>query len=791
MTLTTQAMPMLVLRGMVIFPDTSLNFDVGREKSEKALLSAQQNDGLIFLAAQRDISQDDPDTDGIYTTGTICRVKQAIKLPGGNTRVLVDGLCRAQIREVITKSPYYNVVVEETADNDFPDSNTMHAYDRQLKLCFEQYFNLNPRMNAESFIGIMMSKNAANLAYRIAANIFTDVDTKQEILECASVSERIERLIVKMNDEVQILKAEKDIADRTKKQIDKNQREYYLREQLKAIQTELGDKDGIGADAEEFRTKINKLKASKDIKEKLLKEVARFEKMQSFSSESAVLRTYLETVLALPWNKKTKEIIDLEKASAILERDHYGLEKVKQRILEYLAVRKLTSGAHSPILCLVGPPGVGKTSIAHSIAEALGRKYVRISLGGVHDESDIRGHRKTYIGAMPGRIMTAVSQAKCKNPLMLLDEIDKMGADYKGDPSAALLEVLDSEQNGAFRDHYTEVDFDLSEVLFITTANTLDTISRPLLDRMEIVDISGYTEDDKVNIACDYLIARQKKINGLEGMKITIGEDTIRDIINFYTREAGVRGLEKQIGTLFQKIAKCAVEESKKSFKITPKNLEKYLGRHKFKYEMKNASDEIGVVRGLAWTAAGGDTLSVEVNVMKGTGKLQLTGKLGDVMKESASAAISYARANAEKFGIDPDFYDKTDIHIHVPEGAVPKDGPSAGITMATAVISALSNTPVRADVAMTGEVTLRGRVLAIGGLREKSAAAHRAGIKTVLMPSDNIPDLDDIPDTIKRDIKFIPVSTMSEVLNHALARDIKPYVSAHEDEGISAQPLC
>lgn len=791
MTSNTQAMPMLVLRGMVIFPDTALNFDVGREKSEKALLAAQQNDGLLFLAAQRDISQDDPDIGGIYTTGTICKVKQAIKLPGGNTRVMVDGICRAVIREVLTKTPYYNVVVEESADIAPPDTTTMRAYDRQLKNCFEQYFNLNPRMNAESFIGIMMSNNASNLAYRIAANIFTDVEIKQEILECSSISERIEKLIIHMNDEVQILKTEKEIAERTKKQIDKNQKEYYLREQLKAIQTELGDKDGVGADAEEFRTKISKIKASKDIKEKLLKEVSRFEKMQSTSSESAVLRTYLETVLALPWNKKTKEVIDLKKAEEILNRDHYGLEKVKQRILEYLAVRKLTGGVHSPILCLVGPPGVGKTSIARSIAEALGRNYVRISLGGVHDESDIRGHRKTYIGAMPGRIMAAISQAKCKNPLMLLDEIDKMGTDYKGDPSAALLEVLDSEQNSSFRDHYTEVDFDLSDVLFMTTANTLDTVSRPLLDRMEVIDLSGYTEDDKLNIASNYLIPRQQKKNGLENIKINIGTDTIHDIINYYTREAGVRGLEKQIGTLFRKTAKYVIEEDKKSFKITPKNLEKYLGRHKFKYDMKNDTDEIGVVRGLAWTAAGGDTLSVEVNVMKGTGKLQLTGKLGDVMKESASAAISYARANAEKYGIDPDFYDKTDIHIHVPEGAVPKDGPSAGITMATAVISALSNTPVRADVAMTGEVTLRGRVLAIGGLKEKSTAAHRAGIKTVLMPIDNKPDLEDIPEAIKRDIKFIPVSTMDEVLKTALARDIKPFVPEHDKDEIAARPLC
>ncbi len=790
MTVNTRAMPMLVLRGMVLFPATTLNFDVGREKSEKALSAAEQNDGILFLAAQRDISEEDPDISSVYSIGTVCRIKQKAKLPGGTTRVMVEGICRASVREVLTKTPYYNVIVEQLEDNTDLTKNALSAYDRQLKECFQEYFNYSPRMNVENFLAIMMSKNAANLADRIAAHIFTEVEVKQEILECVAVDKRIERLIVRMHDEVQILKVEKEIAERTKKQIDKNQREYYLREQLKAIQTELGDKDGVGADAEEFREKIGKMKAKKEIKEKLLKEVSRFEKMSSTSSESAVLRTYLETVLALPWNSRTKEVLDIKKAETILERDHHGLEKVKERILEYLSVRKLTGGAHSPILCLVGPPGVGKTSIARSIAEALGRKYVRISLGGVHDESDIRGHRKTYIGAMPGRIMAAMAQAKSKNPLMLLDEIDKMGADYKGDPAAALLEVLDHEQNSAFRDHYTEVDFDLSDVLFMTTANTLDTVSRPLLDRMEVISIPGYTEDDKLHIASDYLIPRQQKKNGLDKIKVSIGEDTIRDIINYYTREAGVRGLEKQIASLFRKAAKLVVDENKKSLKITPKNLEKYLGKHKFRYERMNKADEVGVARGLAWTASGGDTLSIEVNVMKGTGKIQLTGKLGDVMKESATAAISYARANAAKLGIDPDFYEKKDIHIHVPEGAVPKDGPSAGITMATAVISALSGTPIRCDVAMTGEVTLRGRVLAIGGLREKSAAAHRAGVRTVIMPLDNKPDIEDIPEEVKRDIKFVPVSTMDEVLKISLARDIKPYVAENDEEEKAAMPL-
>lgn len=782
---------MLVLRGMAVFPNTTLNFDVGRDKSEKALEAAEADDGILFLAAQRNIEDEDPDIGGIYSVGTICRIKQKVKLPGGHTRVLVEGIQRAAIREVLTESPYYIVAVEKEADSGSDEVIQNQAYARQLQSSFEEYFSYNPRMTAEMFLSVMSSRTVGQLADNIASNIFQDVEVRQRILECFDVRERIEKIIVEMQNEIQILKVEKEIAERTKKQIDKNQREYYLREQLKAIQTELGDKDGVGADAEEFRKKISGLKAKKDVKDKLLKEVSRFEKMSATSSESTVLRTYLETVLALPWNKKTKEVIDIKKAEQILERDHYGLEKVKERILEYLSVRRLTGGAHSPILCLVGPPGVGKTSIARSVAEALGRKYVRISLGGVHDESDIRGHRKTYIGAMPGRIMAALTQAKSKNPLMLLDEIDKMGADYKGDPSAALLEVLDAEQNSAFRDHYTEVDFDLSDVLFMTTANTLDTVSRPLLDRMEVIEISGYTEEDKLCIARDYLVPRQKERNGLDGVRVSVGEDTIHDIINYYTREAGVRGLEKQIGAMFRKTAKTVVEENKKSVKITPKNLEKYLGKHKFNYEKMNKNDEIGVARGLAWTAAGGDTLSIEVNVMKGTGKVQLTGKLGDVMKESASAAISYARANADRLGIDPDFYEKKDIHIHVPEGAVPKDGPSAGITMATAVISALTATPIRRDVAMTGEVTLRGRVLAIGGLREKSTAAHRAGVSTVIIPMDNKPDIDDIPETVKRDIKFVPVSTMDEVLKTALARDIKPNVKKRDIQENTVRPIC
>ena len=580
---------------------------------------------------------------------------------------------------------------------------------------------------------------------------------------------RIERLIVAIQNQLEVLKLERQIAQRVKERIDKNQREYYLREQLRVIQDELGDSDGIKAEVEEYTKKINKLKTTKETREKLLKEVDRFAKMPSSSSESSVVRNYLDTVLEMPWNKQSKESFDIVKAEEILDEDHYGLEKVKERVLEYLAVRQMTKGKNGTILCFVGPPGVGKTSVAKSIARALGRKYVRISLGGIHDESDIRGHRKTYIGAMEGRIMAAMKEAKTKNPLILLDEIDKMGADYKGDPSAALLEVLDYEQNATFRDHYIEVPFDLSQVLFITTANTLDTVSQPLLDRMEIIELSGYTSNEKFHIAKDYLVKKAVKNNGLEENQIGIADSVIKSIIEHYTREAGVRKLEQQIGKICRKAAKQLLETRKKSIKITEKNLADYLGKERYHFDMMNEQDEIGIARGLAWTSVGGETLSIEVNVMPGSGKVELTGKLGDVMKESAMAAISYIRANSKTLGISENFHKTKDIHIHVPEGAVPKDGPSAGITMATAVVSALTKNPVRNDIAMTGEITLRGRVLPIGGLKEKSLAAFRAGITDIIIPEENKPDIDDVPQEVRKKLNFIPVSSMDTVLENAL----------------------
>lgn len=768
-------MPLLPLRGMVVFPYMILNFDVGRDRSNEALQAAVENDNLIFLTTQMDITIDEPNIEDIHKVGTISKIKKIEKMPGGIVRVLIEGQKRAFVRETLAEKPYFKVVVEELEDiNEGHKIIEEQAFMRKLQKTFEEYFNYNQHISADAFLTVMSCNTASKLADTIAAIIVFPYDVKQEILECVNIYDRIEHLIVALQNEMQILKIGNDISNKVRTQIDQNQKEYYLREQLKVIQEELGDKGGVAADAAEFKLRINKLKTSKETKEKLLKEVERFERMQGSSAESAVVRTYLESVLELPWNRKTREIIDLERAKEVLERDHYGLEKIKERILEYLAVRKLTNGGKGPILCLVGPPGVGKTSIVKSIAEAIGRKYVRISLGGVHDEADIRGHRKTYIGAMSGRVMTAMSQVKSKNPLMLFDEIDKMGSDYKGDPSAALLEVLDSEQNYSFRDHYIEVPFDLSDVLFITTANTLDTVSRPLLDRMEVIEVSGYTQEEKFNIAVKYLIPKQMKKNGIDDKKITITDDAVYDVINYYTREAGVRGLEREISSLCRKVAKIILTDNRRSVKITPKLVEKYLGKHRYNFELINEKDEVGIARGLAWTQVGGDTLSIEVNVMRGKGKVELTGKLGDIMKESAKAAISYIRSNSARLLVDSDFYKNYDIHIHVPEGAVPKDGPSAGITMATAVLSALIECPVRKDIAMTGEITIRGRVLAIGGLKEKVLAAYRAGIRTIIMPKDNRADIDEIPDEVRKEIKFIPVSHIDEVFKVAIIRNEK-----------------
>ena len=757
------------MRGMVLFPHMTLNFDAAREMSIKALESAAENDSIVFLAAQKDYTIEQPTVDDIYSIGTFAVIKQVMRMPGGITRVIVKGLERGIIENFISEKPFFEAEVQEFDDLYEENHPLKQAYIRRLKKSYEEYFSQNPKLTADNFMAVMGIEEIGELCDVIAASLEIDTKEKQEILSEFDSYDRAEKLIITIQNQLEVLKLEQQLAQKVKERIDKNQREYFLREQLKVIQDELGDTDGIKAEVEEYKQKINKLKTVKDTKEKLMKEVDRFSKMPPSSAESSVLRNYLDTVLSLPWNKLSKESFDIKNAEKILNEDHYGLEKVKERVLEYLAVRQNTKGKNGTILCFAGPPGVGKTSVAKSIARSLGRKYVRISLGGIHDESDIRGHRKTYIGAMEGRIIAAMKEAKTKNPLILLDEIDKMGADYKGDPSAALLEVLDYEQNGTFRDHYIEIPFDLSEVFFIATANSLDTVSRPLLDRMEIIELSGYTSNEKFHIAKDYLVKKSMKNNGLDDNDLTISDDAIEAVIEYYTREAGVRKLEQQIGKICRKAVKKLLENTERPIEVTKQNLEEYLGKERFHFEKMNEQDEIGVARGLAWTSVGGDTLSIEVNVMPGSGKVELTGKLGDVMKESAMAAISYIRANSQKLGIAENFHKTKDIHIHVPEGAVPKDGPSAGITMATAVVSALTKNPVRNDIAMTGEITLRGRVLPIGGLKEKSLAAFRAGITDIIIPNENKADIDDVPKEVRSKINFIPVKSMDTVLENAL----------------------
>lgn len=758
------------MRGLVLFPYMTLNFDAARKKSIKALEKALEKDSIVFLTAQKDITSDNPGEDDIYETGVIAHIKQMMRMPGGVMRVIVQGIRRGYAGIITDGAEFMSAEVIEYSDDryEIPVSSAEYeAYRRRVIKTYEEYFSQNPKLNAESLLRVMSIENINELCDIISAEIDFNAETKQDLLETLNIAERIEKLAAAIENQLAVLKIERRIAGKVKERIDKNQKEYYLREQLKVIQDELGEDDGIKAEAKQYEERIKKLKAAKVVKEKLLKETERFRKMQSSSAESSVIRSYLDTVLELPWNKRTKESFDLSSAKKILEEEHYGLSDVKERVLEYLAVRQLTKGENGTILCLAGPPGVGKTSVAKSIAHALDRKYVRISLGGIHDESDIRGHRKTYIGAMEGRIMSAMKEAGTKNPLILLDEIDKMGVDYKGDPSAALLEVLDYEQNSSFRDHYIEVPFDLSDVLFITTANTLDTVSRPLLDRMEVIELTGYTSNEKLHIAKDYLIKKAMINNGLAENQLSIQDGALQVIIENYTREAGVRGLEKQISKICRKTAKELLESRKKSVKITKKNISDYLGRERCHFDRRNEHDEIGVARGLAWTSAGGDTLSIEVNVMSGTGKIELTGKLGDVMKESARTAISYIRANSKALGINENFHKTKDIHIHVPEGAVPKDGPSAGITMASAVVSALTKTPVRSDIAMTGEVTLRGRVLPIGGLKEKSMAAYRAGITDIIIPEKNEADIEDVPQEVRKKLNFIPVNNMTAVLEN------------------------
>lgn len=771
MSSNTKRLPLLPLRGLSIFPYMILHFDVGREKSIKALEEAMINDQLIFLVTQMDANTDLPEEEDFYKVGTISKVKQLLKLPGDTIRVLVEGISRAEIDSIISQEPYFLVDVIEHDDDIEDDSAEIEALKRSVTDSFEDYVKLNSKIAPEILVTVSTVEDADRLADIIASNMTIKIEEKQEILAQFEVKARLEMLYSVILKELDILELERKINNRVRKQIDKTQKEYYLREQMKAIQKELGDKDGFEEEIEEYKDKLSKLELPEEVVNKVEKEIDRLSKMSASSPETGVIRTYLDWIFDLPWNIETEDNLDIKNARNILDEDHYGLKKVKERVLEYLAIRRLSNNMKGPILCLVGPPGVGKTSIAKSIARAMERKFVRMSLGGVRDEAEIRGHRRTYIGAIPGRVIYYMKQATTRNPLFLLDEIDKMSSDFRGDPASALLEVLDSEQNKDFRDHYLELPFDLSKVMFLTTANTTDTIPAPLLDRMEIIHLSGYTEEEKLNIGNKYLIPKQIKEHSLEKKNVAISDAAVRDIINRYTRESGVRSLEREIANVIRKAATMIVEKNKKTIKITPGNLEKFLGIPRFKYDIANLKNEVGVVTGLAWTPVGGDTLFIEVSTMSGTGKLELTGQLGDVMKESAKAGLSYIRSRVEKFGIDKDFNKNVDIHVHVPEGATPKDGPSAGITMTTALISALTNIPVRRDVAMTGEITLRGRVLPIGGLKEKTLAANRAGIKKVILPKENEKDLEEIPQNVKKTMEFVLVENMDEVLEHALYR--------------------
>ncbi|MGE5630312.1 MAG: endopeptidase La [Caulobacteraceae bacterium] len=768
-------LPLLPLRGLSIFPYMVLHFDVGREKSIRALEEAMINDQLIFLVTQKDAHIDLPTPEDFYEVGTISKIKQLLKLPGDTIRVLVEGVNRAEVNEIISDEAYFLVeVTEHEEDNKGKGDLEIEALKRSVLSVFDEYIKANPKVAPETLITVSDIDDVSRFADVIASNLTIKIEEKQEILTLFDIKERMEKIYEILSRELEILEIERKINSRVRKQIDKSQKEYYLREQLKAIQKELGEKEGHAEDIDMYREKLSKLEVPEEVKEKVEKELDRLSKISIGSPEVGVSKTYLDWIFDLPWNTETKDNLDIKNARKVLDEDHFGLKKVKERVLEYLAIRQLSNNMKGPILCLIGPPGVGKTSIAKSIARAMGRKFVRMSLGGVRDEAEIRGHRRTYIGAIPGRIIYSIKQAGTKNPLFLFDEIDKLASDFRGDPAAALLEVLDAEQNKDFRDHYLELPFDLSKVMFITTANSIDTIPAPLLDRMEVIHISGYTEDEKVSIAEAYLVPKQLREHSLKKENVVISETALRAIINGYTRESGVRNLEREIANVIRKSATQIVEHNKKKIRITPLNLKKYLGIARFRFDKVNPRNEIGVVTGLAWTPVGGDTLFIEVSVMPGTGKLELTGQLGDVMKESARAGLSYIRSKCDELGIDKEFTKNLDIHIHVPEGATPKDGPSAGITMTTALVSALIRKPVYREVAMTGEVTLRGRVLPIGGLKEKVLAAKRAGIKKILLPYENEKDLEEIPDNVRRNMEFVLVSEMDEVLAHALVKDEK-----------------
>ncbi|MDO5799045.1 MAG: endopeptidase La [Eubacteriales bacterium] len=763
-------LPAIALRGTTILPDMIVHFDVSRERSMKAIEAAMLQDEKIFLITQKDPEMETPGITDLYKVGTIAYIKQVVKLPHDLLRVLVEGVERAELIGLEQEEPFLKAeTVQVEADGAHYTGSLREAMYRSIRELFQRYCLESGRISKDLAAKILNIKQLEELVSQVSINVPLSYQNQQKILEAATLEEQYEVLAAILTNEIEVLQIGHDLQHKLKARVDKNQREYILREQLKLIREELGE-DNTADTAEEYRQKLKDLQASKEVRDKINKEIDRFRSMNSSVAESSVLSTYIETLLDLPWDKKSEDSMDLEEAWRILEEGHYGLKDVKERIMEFLAVRKLTSGGKSPILCLVGPPGTGKTSIAKSVAEALHKKYVRICLGGVRDEAEIRGHRKTYVGAMPGRITVALQQAGVSNPLMLLDEIDKTSSDYKGDTSAALLEVLDPEQNSRFNDHYVEVPQNLSEVLFIATANDIQGIPRPLLDRMEVIEISGYTENEKEHIAREHLIPKQLEVNGIPKGKLTIQPAALRKLITLYTREAGVRGLERTIGRICRKAAREIMENGQDKVVVNTKNLEKFLGKSRYSYLMANKKDEVGIARGLAWTQVGGDTLQIEVNVMPGKGELVLTGQLGDVMKESAMAGISYIRSVADQYDIRPEFFQENDIHVHIPEGAVPKDGPSAGITMATAMLSAIIERKVRADVAMTGEITLRGRVLPIGGLKEKLLAAKYARIKQVLVPKENKPDIQEIDEEILDGLKISYVDNMKEVLHEALA---------------------
>ncbi|MFF0827380.1 endopeptidase La [Brevibacillus sp. NPDC003359] len=763
-------LPLLPLRGLLVYPTMVLHLDVGREKSIRALEQAMVDDNKILLATQEEVHIEEPDAEQIYSIGTVARVKQMLKLPNGTIRVLVEGLQRAKIEEYLQKEDYFVVSITYLQDEK-TEKNEVEALMRSLLGHFEQYIKLSKKVSPETLTSVQDIEEPGRLADVLASHLPLKMKDKQEILETTNIKERLEILLTILNNEREVLELERKIGNRVKKQMERTQKEYYLREQMKAIQKELGDKDGRQGEVDELRAGLEKSDAPERIKAKIEKELERLEKMPATSAEGSVIRTYIDTLFALPWAKTTEDNLDIHHAQQVLDEDHYGLDKPKERVLEYLAVQKLVNSMRGPILCLVGPPGVGKTSLARSVARAIGRNFVRISLGGVRDEAEIRGHRRTYVGALPGRIMQGMKQAGKVNPVFLLDEIDKLASDFRGDPASALLEVLDPNQNDKFSDHYIEESYDLTNVMFITTANSLDTIPRPLLDRMEVISISSYTELEKLNILRDYLLPKQMQDHGLGKDKLKMNDDAMLKLVRLYTREAGVRNLNREAANVCRKAAKLIVSGEKKRVVVTVKTLETLLGKPRYRYGLAEKIDQVGSVTGLAWTQAGGDTLNVEVSVLPGKGKLTLTGKLGDVMKESAQAAFSYIRSRANQWGIDPSFHEKNDIHIHFPEGAIPKDGPSAGITMATALVSALTKIPVKKEVGMTGEITLRGRVLPIGGLKEKCMSAHRAGLTTIILPKDNEKDIEDIPESVRGELTFYPVDHLDEVLRHALTK--------------------